>query len=156
MNSRELPCLCSTMKADAPQPKHRRDRPRFHGETEGTLSHRHSHQLIDSIRKSWIPLVKHHYARTTPNWAMTNWPWMNPPIDFFPLSREHGDDKQGLLWLINLDSKWRSSQNHHTHMKSGVNNARSYWEPAAKLKQKVFQKIQHLQHYCMFDYVQFK
>ena len=63
-----------------------RSRPGSAEEQKGTLNQpvSHSQQLIDSIRKSWIPLVKHRYVRTTPNWAMTNWPWMNPQIDFFP------------------------------------------------------------------------
>lgn len=57
--------------------------PGFSRETEGTLNQRHSRQLIDSITKSWIPLVKHHYVRRTSNWAMTSWQRVNLKIDFF-------------------------------------------------------------------------
>lgn len=105
---------------------------RFLCETEGTLSQRHSHQLIDSIRKSWIPLVKHHYVRTTPNWAVTNWPWMNPQIDFS--SHKHGSDKQVLLWLINLDSKWMLTIR-HTHER-WCKQSTLLWESVAKDRQK--------------------
>lgn len=121
--------------------------PGFSGETEGTLSQRHSCQLIDSIRKSWIPPVKHHYVRTTSNRAMANWPWMNPQIDFFFSSHKHANDKQLLLWLIYLDSKWMSAITHITY-----NNLCSFEKQLQSTASKITALIQHCH---MLDCVQF-
>lgn len=153
MSSRELPCLCSKMKADAPQPKHQRNRP-----TEEQRGLWVSVILISSLtplEKSWVPLGQTSSCENNAQLSHDQLT-MNEPLRliflFFFLSHKHSNDKQIPLWLIKPAVK--VNVNHHTHMKGGVNTSMLILSNHLQSKDKGgFQELQHLLHVIISNLV---
>lgn len=110
MNSRELPCLCSKMKADALQPKHQRNRPGV--STEKQKGPRVSAVLISSFTPlenldfPWSDIIMWEQRLTEP-WP--TWPWMRIQIDFF-FSSSHKQTGTPLAYQAAL----KANGEHHT------------------------------------------